>query len=226
MNKRRVLIAAIVVCLIAILACGSLAYFTFTGAKVINEFYTYSTKDFPNGPPTDVKELFSIDVYETRLDENGQILKNDDGTVKKFYENTYEAILPGSELHKDPTVENTGKYSAWVRLTVKVTKAEQWIDALGKDYDLGQMFNFNGEDWHGTGAPTLANNTLTYVFYSNAPLAAGETSALFDGMTIPTSLTAEDMIALTNFQIIIEGDAIQSDNNGTKASEGFANWDN
>jgi len=227
MNKRRVLIAAIVVCLIAILACGSLAYFTFTGAKVTNEFYTYSTKDFPNGPPATVEELFSIKIYETDADGN----EDTDGL-------TYEDVLPGSELKKDPTVVNTGKYNAWVRLTVTVTNAANWQKACADIglTDLGDIFlNFNTEDdaakvtgWHRADGPIVdqTKDTITYVYYSNNPLKPGEASVLFDGMKIPEKLTVKHMLSLSSFQIIIEGDAIQSDNNGTKASEGFANWDN
>ena len=36
-------------------------------------------------------------------------------------------------------------------------------------------------------------------------------------MKIPEKLTVEHMLALSQFQIIIEGDAIQSDNNGESA---------
>ena len=223
MKKRKVLITAIAVCLIAILACGTLSYFTHTSNTVTNKFYTYSTEDFPDGPPTSATQLFSIDVYETRLDDEGKIIQ-ENGKNKKFYENTYEKVLPGSQLHKDPTVENTGKYDAWVRLNVTVTKADEWTAAV-TDFDLDKIFtNFNGTDWELSSAPTKKDNALTYVYYSKSPLAAGETSVLFNGMSIPTSLTAEDMIALAQFQITITGDAIQSDNNGTTAAEGFANW--
>lgn len=227
MNKRRVMIAAIAVCLIAILACGSLAYFTFTGVKVTNQFYTYSTEDFPDGPPADVKELFSIEIYETDADGN----KDYDGL-------TYEEVLPGSELAKDPTVKNTGKYDAWVRLTVTITNAANWTKACEEIglTDLGQIFlNFNDEDddekvtgWHRADGPIVdaAANTITYVYYSNNPLKAGQESTLFDGMKIPEKLTVEHMLALSEFQIIIAGDAIQSDNNGTTAAAGFANWTN
>ena len=227
MKKRRVLIAAIAVCLIAILACGSLAYFTFTGAKVTNQFYTYSTEDFPDGPPTDVKELFSIAIYET------------DAEGKKDYDGlTYEEVLPGSELKKDPTVENTGKYDAWVRLNVTVTNASNWQKACKEIglTDLGQIFlNFNDNTdtatvtgWHRADGPIVDTtaNTITYVYYSNNPLKPGEASVLFNGMKIPEKLTVEHMLALSQFQIIIEGDAIQSDNNGDTAAEGFANWTN
>lgn len=228
MNKRRILALAIVVCLIAILACGSLAYFTYT-KTVTNTFYTYSTKDFPiedypNGPSAD--QLFSISVYETGV--NGE--KDYDGL-------TYENVLPGSELAKDPTVENTGKYPAWVRLNVTVTNATAWKNACA---DIGLtgpdkiFLNFNNSEatdkatgWYcaNPNNPTFNQTAdqLTYVYYSNNPLKPGEASKLFNGIKMPDKLTVEHMIALSQFQIIITGDAIQSDNTGATAAEAFTN---
>ena len=226
MKKRRVLVAAIAVCLIAILACGSLAYFTFTAPKVTNKFYTYSTTDFPDGPPTDVKDLFSIVIYET------------DAAGSKDYDGlTYEEVLPGSQLAKDPTVENTGKYDAWIRLKVTITNASNWQKACSDIglTNLGEIFlNFNDEDdaskitgWHCANPTTptydAAKDTLTYIYYSNNPLKPGEASKLFNGMQIPAKLTVEHMFALSSFQIIIEGDAIQSDNTGDTAALAFTN---
>ena len=219
MKKRRVLIAAIAVCLIAILACGSLAYFTYTGAKVTNKFYTYSTDD-PN-PPVNPEDLFSIAIYETAADGS-----------KSYNGLTYEEVLPGSVLSKNPTVENTGKYDAWVRLRVTITNASAWTVAC-RDIgltNLGEIFlNFNDDadaGWHRADGPIVdtTKNTLTYVYYSNKPLKAGTESVLFNGMKMPEQLTVQHMIALSQFQIIIEGDAIQSDNNGSTAAAGFNNW--
>ena len=226
MNKRRILAVAIAVCLIAILACGSLAYFTYS-KTVTNTFYTYSTEEFPNGPTAD--QLFSISVYETGADG------------KEDYDGlTYKDFMPGSKLSKDPTVKNTGKYPAWVRMKVTVTNATAWKKACA---DIGltglnEIFlNFNNNKatnaptgWYCTNTknPTYDQtaDTLTYVFYTNNPLKPGEASTLFDGILIPGGLTIEHMISLSKFQIIITGDAIQSDNTGSTAAEAFANcWE-
>lgn len=233
MKKRRVLIAAIAVCLIAILACGSLAYFTFTAPTVTNKFYTYSTDD-PK-PPVTPKDLFSIEITETGAGQYGE--------NNEYYGKVYQEILPGSTLEKDPTVTNTGKYAAWVRLRITITNGDNWAQISNEIglTDLGvifQDFNSNGiseetynpdlpTGWHRAEGPIINNDTITYVYYSNKPLQPGEASVLFNGMKMPEALTSQHMIDLAQFQIIIEGDAIQSDNTGDSAADAFNDhWTN
>lgn len=217
MNKRRVLIAAIAVCLVAILACGSLAYFTYTSDTVTNKFYTYSTDEYPDGPPTDPDQLFSISVYETYKNADNETVKDYDGLE-------YTEVVPGTVLSKDPTVENTGKYSAYVRLRVTLTNAEAWQKAC-TDIGLTKLEDIFGginTDWERKSESYDADaDTMTYVYYLNKPLAAGETSTLFTTVTMPAKLTVEHMIALSQFQLIIEGDAIQSENTGDNAYATF-----
>ena len=214
MNKRRLLAIAIAVCLIAILACGSLAYFV-ADASVKNEFYVASYD--PNNPddvPT-AEELFSIAIYET--DENGQ--KDYDGL-------TYAGILPGAELSKDPTIVNTGEYSAYVRMKVPFDKTDKWTDAGYTD--LTDLLDINTTEWVLKTDETVTDSTaktITYVFYKETPLAKDGESTLVESVTIPESLTVEQFVTLANFNITVAGDAIQSENVGDTVYDAFEIFD-
>lgn len=203
MKKRRLLAVAVAVCLIAILACGSLAYFTNHTNGVTNKFYvaTYNPEnpDVPINPDT----LFSITIYETQADGST--------TTEGL---TYNNILPGSELDKDPTIKNTGEYSAYVRMQVTFDHLTAWNTAGVTDLTT-LLTGINTTDWTLKATETVTdseNDTVTYVFYRANPLAKDATSTLFTGVKVPTSLTIDQMIALGNFNITISGDAIQSDN--------------
>lgn len=220
MNKRKVLTTAVAVCLIAILSCGTLAYFTST-KSLTNKFYTASYD--PDNPPT-AEELFSIKIYETAADGT----ENTEGLE-------YEDILPGMKVDKDPTIKNTGKYPAYVRLSVTVTNAAAWKAAFenhkddsedkGGAIELEDVFGEFNEDWKRKEISENKNeDTLTYVYYLDGELAAGADSTLFESVTIPPQLTVEEMSALSCFEIRITGDAIQSANTGDNAFEAFTTY--
>ena len=203
MNKRRTLVCALIVCLVAILACGSLAYFV--GEAEVTNTFRVATYD-PDNPdePIDPDELFSIKIYESDKDAEGG--KNYEGL-------TYEKILPGSAVEKDPTIVNTGAYSAYVRMEVTFDKYSAWKDA--DVTDLTTVLTDVSDEWtlktEETAEDTEAD-TVTYVYYREEALAAEAESTLFEGVKIPDTLTVDQMSALGQFTISIAGDAIQSDN--------------
>lgn len=89
MNKKKILVLAVSVCLVAILAIGgTLAYFTDTDAK---------TNTFTVG---------NVDITLTE--------PNWEGTGSQDAPEVY----PGEPLAKDPTVENTGANPCFVRIQV------------------------------------------------------------------------------------------------------------
>lgn len=89
MNKKKILVLAVSVCLVAILAIGgTLAYFTDTDAK---------TNTFTVG---------NVDITLTE--------PNWEGTGSQDAPEVY----PGEPLAKDPTVENTGANPCFVRIKV------------------------------------------------------------------------------------------------------------
>lgn len=214
MNKRKVLALALAVCIIAILACGTLAYFT-DSENVTNKFYTASYK--PDDPVPDPDELFSIVVFETAPDGS----ETTEGIE-------YADILPGDVLDKDPTVRNTGDYAAWVRLSVTLTNAAEWKAACATHgiEDLAEIFGGFNSAWERKAIEeNTSEDTLTYVYYLKDALAPDAESTLFERVTIPEELTTAEFAKLSYFELQIAGDAIQSANTGDSAFEAFeAHW--
>lgn len=91
MNKRKILLLAAVLCMIAILAVGgTLAYFTDT---------------------TEVKKnVFTVGNVEIKLEEPKWDAQGDKDAP---------AVYPGEALAKDPTVTNTGANPCFVRVKVE-----------------------------------------------------------------------------------------------------------
>lgn len=216
-KKSKTLMALVAVCLIAILAFGSLAYFT-DSDSVTNDFMVAGYDPSNPDAPIDPDELFSITVYETDLsDPTGQTTTSTG--------QTYEDILPGSVLAKDPTVENTGQYSQWVRVSVTVSNAANWKTVLGTT-PVSSIMNIDTANWTSAGdaVENTADDTITYTYYLNSALAAGDTATLFTEVTIPSSLNVNQMVSLKEFTITIAADAIQSENTGDSAAYAFTNY--
>ena len=214
--KRKIFLIAAAVCVLAIAACGSLAYFS-AAKSVENTFMT--AKSNPQNPPTP-DELFSVKVEETK---NGSQDKTTEG-------NTYEKVLPGSKFTKDPVITNTGAYDQWVRVLVTFDNVKAWNDAGVKMADLFSTLvtaGYKSEDWTMVAPQEAKDDKATFTFYytkEGGKLAPEGEAALFTEVTVPTSLDAEDMATLSCFHIDIEAQAIQADNNGTTPQLGFANW--
>lgn len=215
--KKRVFTVALVLCLVAIIGFGSLAYFQ-TSKNLTNYFAVAGIVD-----PTDPDETINPnDLFSIRLDE--QVIGGTDRTEEG---NTYTGILPGDTLKKDPTVTNTGKYEAWVRVKVTVTDATAWKAACEKHQieDLEDIFNgYVAADWDREKAEDKLDataDTLTYTYYYKAKVPAGGEAKLFDSVTIPAKFDIEDMASLATFQVKITGEAIQVANTGETAQDAF-----
>lgn len=201
MNKKKVLIIALAVCLIAILSMSTLAWFN-ASDEVKNEFMFDDTDG--DGTPD-----FEVTVSETGGDPTTGGLK-------------FEHVVPGAVLAKDPTVQNTGDYSMYTRLVVTLDNASVWIAASEKysiaDDDnriLEEMVDIH-TNWIRYDVPVYdaTANTLTYVYYHNGIVESGvKTAPLFTAVTIPTEPQQDDLRFLDDkFSITVKADAIQSDN--------------
>ena len=207
--KKKILVSALAIALVAIIAVGSLAYFT-ASTSVTNVFKTTSTD--PD------QELFDVDVLEP----------NADGEENEFGGHTYEDIVPGSTYKKDPTVVNTGVYDAYVRVTVTVTKASAWQAICAKwELDLEDIFGgFDARFERKSESYDEENDALTYVYYLNEPLKAGDSATLFTTVTIPAVLDNDDMASISEFDLSVTADAIQAENTGDNAFDAFNDyWD-
>ena len=218
--KKRILIVALVVCLIAIVGFGSLAYFQ-SSKNLTNYFAVAGIID-----PTDPEETIDPeDLFSIKLDE--QVIG---GTTRTEDGNTYTGILPGDTLTKDPTVTNTGKYDAWVRVKVEVSDYTAWAAACRKHSitDLAAIFNEHDATVWSQGQQDFAlnqeNDTATFVYYYNTAVKPGDSVTLFESITIPAVFDIDDMVSLSTFQIKITGEAIQAANTGTDPKTAFRTY--
>lgn len=118
--KRKIVVIALIVALVAVLAVGTAAYFTAedTATNVITS------------------GSVSIKLHE--------MAKTDDGELKPF-ENG-QGVMPGSVVSKIVTVENTGSGTAWVRISVE--KSIELSEGREGETDLGLIsFDLNTESW-------------------------------------------------------------------------------
>lgn len=221
MTKKKVFVVALAICLIAIISMGTLAWFNATD-KVENKFMVTDSEAEPD-------KIFSVALYETKVDENGDPVV----PAEKTDANTYDDIAPGDVLTKDPTVENTGKYDQWIRLNVTLTDAEDWMSIL-KYYNITNLedifVGYDGAVWQSEGNdnPVLAaDKSVTFTYYLKDKLTPGETATLFTAVKIPEQMDQYEMALVNEFNINIVAEALQADNTGDSAKAAFdAYWDN
>lgn len=217
-NKRKIIFVSLIICIIALISGGTLAYFT-AEETVTNRFMVTSyDPDNPNGDPNP-EDLFSIKITET--DKNGN--ETTEG-------NTYTNIAPGIVVSKDPTIQNTGAYSAWVRVKLVITNADDWVAAMQKHNinDIATLFGgYDASLWYRVDNDYILdnnNNTLTYNFYYNNVLKADEKVTLFSTFKIPEQFDTFDMASLAYFELKVTADAIQQANTGNSAYYAFQNY--
>lgn len=223
MTKKKVFVAALAVCLVATLSAGSLAWFSAQDA-VKNEFFVADSKEHT------ANELFSVDVYE--YTEKSPDVKVPTG-------DSYDEILPGDTLKKEPHVANTGYYDQYIRAIVTISDATAWINAVGLDFEIENVFaNYDATKWNNISKDINGEtDTITYVLYYNGILDGSDTAndatsgtvndiVLFTHVNIPESLTQAQVAAFKGgFSIDVKAQAVQTENvtpNNGGAFEAFA----
>lgn len=218
MNKRKLMLLAVTLCMVAILAVGgTLAFFT---------------------DVTDVKQnVFTIGNVEIELDEtfdseNAQLIPGS---------KTENAI------NKDVFVKNTGKNDAWVRVIISIPSHLDVLTTPPEtDYEkvaaqnILHMNTVAGveEIWNVSKANLEAKLSddqkwNVYTFYYNEPLKVGETSKqLLDQVYLDAKVDYDgknytykgNVVDLSDVRILVQAEAIQSDGFQTYA-EAFAAFD-
>lgn len=218
-TKKKVFVAALAICLIAILSMGSLAWFN-ANDEVTNTFKVADSDDPDTAPD------FSVKVDETNNStEAGAPDRTEDG-------NTYENILPGDVKAKDPRITNTStSYDQYIRVNFIISKAfaDQVAEVQGVTYDnldltkLFSGFNANLTDREVAPVGTFADYYV-YAYYYNEKLAAKDYFTAFTAVNIPENFVQSDM-AYGTFDIKVNAEAIQTQNLGEDvdtAKEAFA----
>lgn len=206
-KKKKVAVVSLVVCLIAILSLGSLAWFT------ANDSVENTLKFVTD---------FEMDLYET--DGHGNKIVND---ANETIGQTYENLRPGQTIHKDPTVINlSSEDEQWIRMTVTVDNADVWAQVVEEGADLSTIFTgHSGDAWErGSITKDDTAKTVTYTYYLKSKLAPGATATLFKGVKIPEDLTLAQAKKISESKITVKAEAIQATGRTvTSAKDAFAN---
>ncbi len=208
MNKRRILAAAMALCIVAIIAIGAtVAYFT-------------DTKSATN--------TFTMGDVKIKLDETN--VNDPDGD--RVTSNAYN-VYPGAEVTKDPIVHNVGKNGAYIRATVNVSNWANLCAAYYPELDahltdgeayypaLNKLVGALGEGWSVVGVKagdvfTIGRFDAKFVLKYEGVLTPGaDTTPMFGKVTIPAGI---DNINNTSFsEVKVVAQAMQAD--------GFDTWE-
>lgn len=204
-TRKVVLTLVCAILLVAATIMGTMAYLT-------------STKTVTN--------TFTVGKVAIKLDETD--INNPNGPRTETG-NAYH-LLPGQTYTKDPTVTVlSGSEKSYVKMTVTFTKAAE-LDAIfapNGGADLLSIFNgYDGTTWLYKGnTEDTTNDTRTYEFWYNAPVAATSADfaldALFDSITVPGTITNTQLKTIEGMTITVNAYAIQADG----FADAAAAWD-
>ena len=167
----------------------------------------------------EVVNTFTVGKVEIKLDE---AKANTDGSLvegaDRVKANSYK-LLPGHTYNKDPMVTLlAGSEESYVKMTVTFSKAKE-LDAIfaPSGADLTSIFNgYDSANWIAKGNTKDADaNTRTYEFWYKEAVGAPEADvaldALFDSITVPGSITKEQLDTIKGMTITVNAYAIQAD---------------
>lgn len=201
-RSKALLLTLCAVLLVAASVLGTMAYLTSTD-EVTNTFTVGQVK---------------IKLDEAKANPDGSLVANADRVKANEYK-----LLPGHTYNKDPMVTVlSGSGSSYVKMTVTFSKANE-LDAIFAPggADLTSIFNgYDAAKWIAKGNTKDATaNTRTYEFWYKetvgAPTADVALDALFDSITVPGTITNEQLATIEGMTITVNAYAIQAD--------GFAN---
>ena len=166
-----------------------------------------------------VTNTFTVGNVAIKLDEAAA---NTDGTLvagaDRVKANSYK-LIPGLTYAKDPMVTVLkDSESSYIKMTVTFSKAAE-LDAIFAPNGADMTSIFNGYDnttWIYKGNTENTNaNTRTYEFWYKetvaAPTADVALDALFDSITVPSSITKEQLATIEGMTITVNAYAIQAD---------------
>ena len=213
--KKKLLGVCITVLVLALIAGSTISYFTDTDSA--KNVFTVGNVDI---------KLYETEVIKTKDKGIAKWVKGDD----KVSSLEYADIFPGAVLPKEPTVENIGSEAAYIRINVKLPKTA--LVLFGVD-DLSLLTEeafgavcggYNPEFWNMS--KSTIGDDIILKFTADNMLAEGDVLTLFTSITIPGSLTAEQMMSIGDdgkFDMDITADAIQvaTFDNATQAFVAF-----
>ena len=198
--KKKLLIMSVAMVLVCAFAVGmTIAYLTSTD-EVVNTFTVGNVQ---------------IELDEAKVDAYGEPVGSPAPRVK---DNTYK-LIPGHTYTKDPTVTVLeGSEESYIKMTVTVTKSDVLDDIFGTDgADLTSIFKgYDSANWIAKGnTEDTTADTRTYEFWYKEAVAAPDgdvaLDALFDSITVPGTITKEQLATIEGMTITVNAYAIQAD---------------
>ena len=197
--KKKLLIMSVAMVLVCAFAVGmTLAYLTSTD-RVVNTFTVGNVQ---------------IKLDEAKVDAYGEPVGS---PAPRVTDNSYK-LIPGHTYTKDPTVTVlSGSESSYIKMTVTFTKADALDDIFAPGANLTSIFN--GYDssyfiYKGNTENTSAK-TRTYEFWYKEAVAAPDADvaldALFDSITVPRTITNDQLATIQGMTITVNAYAIQAD---------------
>ena len=197
-TKSKILLLTLcAVALVAASVLGTLAYLTSTDT---------------------VTNTFTVGKVAIKLDEAA--LKDDgsvDADADRVKANSYK-LLPGHTYNKDPMVTVLkDSESSYIKMTVTFSKAAELDAIFNPGANLISIFNgYDSANWIYKGnTEDTAKNTRTYEFWYKEAVAAPEADvaldALFDSITVPGTITNDQLKTIEGMTITVNAYAIQAD---------------
>ncbi len=195
---KALLVVACALLLVAASVFGTMAYLTSTDT-VTNTFTVGKV---------------NINLDEAKANTDGSLVEGADRVKANSYK-----LLPGHTYNKDPMVTVlSGSESSYVKMTVTFSKASA-LDAIfaPTGAELTSIFNgYDAANWIYKGNTKDATaDTRTYEFWYKeavgAPTADVALDALFDSITVPGEITAEQLATIEGMTITVNAYAIQAD---------------
>ena len=207
-RSKALLLTLCAVLLVTASVLGTMAYLT-SNDEVVNTFSVGSV---------------AIKLDEAKANTDGSLVAGADRVKANSYK-----LLPGHTYNKDPMVTVLkGSESSYIKMTVTFSNAAE-LDAIfaPNGADMTSIFGgYDSSNWIAKGnTEDTAKNTRTYEFWYKeavgAPTADVALDALFDSITVPGTITNEQLATIEGMTITVNAYAIQAD--------GFANaeaaWD-
>ncbi len=215
-QSKAILLVSSAALLVATSVLGTIAYLTSTD-EVVNTFSVGKV---------------GITLEETKVDENGEIVYDDNNEAVKTTEGNEYRIIPGKDYLKDPTMTVVaGSDEAYLRIMMTISDHEDVkkivdsdVHGLNGDY-ASLLTGWDTNNWIYAGSAENDDNTITFEFrykekvdgFGEADPETGEIpeeeavlSPLFTGITIPGTLTSDEVASLDEFKITLVGHAIQA----------------
>lgn len=167
----------------------------------------------------EVENTFTVGQVKIKLDE-AQVTPDGKpvADAARVAENSYK-LIPGHTYNKDPMVTVLKDSEAsYIKMTVTFSNAKELDDIFAPNgADMTSIFNgYDNTSWIYKGNTKDATaNTRTYEFWYketvDAPNGNVALDALFDSITVPGTITNEQLATIKGMTITVNAYAIQAD---------------